>query len=84
MLKVRCKIICSSQYEFRSWAWYAYAIYRSSRGTLQGMEKAYRESLLGGSRRVSDTGASITPTYPDVEYSKEVKSEDDELISGNF
>ena len=27
---------------------------------LQEVERAYRESLLGGSRRVSDTGASIT------------------------
>ena len=32
----------------------------SSTGTLQEIERAYRESLLGGDRRVSDTRASIT------------------------
>ena len=32
----------------------------SSRGMLQEVEKEYRESLLRGSRRTSDTGASIT------------------------
>ena len=32
----------------------------SSRGMLQEVEKEYRKSLLHGSRRTSDTGASIT------------------------
>ena len=37
----------------------------SSRGMLQEVEKEYRESLLRGSGRTSDTGASIT--LPEVE-----------------